>query len=605
MSLEASGWIPPSHLGLKWQNQAKKDDSSGSNEAKHQGTENAPLSITLMNGICAVMYPRNDTFAKITPFTSARKNMKNELFSEKKIHSTPDGRQGQKIPDDRTQNGLGSDSPRLGDRTQNGSGSDSHESDDQGIVLTSAQIKTHEKMMRLSNTYALRRERLRIQSEAEARQKKMWQEQDALGNSARSKSTEAQYMSRVRGLFMRSTDLRSSDPQVPVNPTPLEVVDDLLASTEDQSTKPKWLQQPYRGVASFILYRAALLWFMHSRIEGSPEYEIAYQKLVKAKHPLSTGTSTGTGTEKTKRVKRAKVVFKGDDLFKIFDALRSLDEGRKQWGMATTYWLKAGIACGARTSEWEGVSWLDRSNHKLLIPNSKQKLARPACQRMLSNPEAQTVYEIESNDDDFLRGNKSDSEHDLEHDFEDDSEDDSEQDTEDDYDETKGARGKESHRVVIVKPADAVNIDRQLIFLEAAIGHKVTQGMSRHMAFKQYLASIRRALRKACFIAFKGKRYYRLYDTRSQFAANKKVDHPLGSVASMMGHSNTKTTKSSYGSRAAGLKARRAQTTQGQVPQQDQAPQHVESDVFAPDTDGSEGAHGESSAADVPRASLS
>ena len=220
---------------------------------------------------------------------------------------------------------------------------------------------------------------------------------------------------------------------------------------------------------------------------------------------------------------------------------------------------------------------------------------------MLSNPEAQTVYEIESNDDDFLRGNKSDSEHDLEHDFEDDSEDDSEQDTEDDYDETKGARGKESHRVVIVKPADAVNIDRQLIFLEAAIGHRVTQGMSRHMAFKQYLASIRRALRKACFIAFKGKRYYRLYDTRSQFAANKKVDHPLGSVASMMGHLRTRTTMSSYGSRAAGLKARRAQMDkQGQAQNQ-----HVESDVFVQDTDGSEGAHGESSAADVPRASLS
>jgi len=177
-------------------------------------------------------------FCQNHPFTSARKNMKNELFSEKKIHSTPDSHQGQKIPDDQTQNGSGSDShesddrtqnrsgsdsPRLGDQAQNGSGSDSHESGDQGIVLTSAQIKTHEKMMRLSNTYALRRERLRIQSEAEARQKKMWQEQDALGNSARSKSTEAQYMSRVRGLFMRSTDLRSSDPQVPVNPNAIKL----------------------------------------------------------------------------------------------------------------------------------------------------------------------------------------------------------------------------------------------------------------------------------------------------------------------------------------------------------------------------------------------
>lgn len=361
----------------------------------------------------------------------------------------------------------------------------------------------------------------------------------------RTAKTESQYTERVRGLYLRSTDSRTIDPQNPVQPSPMDLVDDLISSAVGVPG------HPYRAPSSFALYRSALLWFMHSKIQTSKEFAEAYKKLAATKHPAGT-----------KKAKKSKVVFKGNDFSMIINTLGTLNNRGQIWGSATAYWLQAGVACGARTSEWVGTSWLNRENLELLIPNSKRKFSPPAFAKMNNHPGATTIYEIEIEEQLMQQATTGAAEEDLE-----DDDDDDEIVTSEFNISTGNGRdlGLDSHRVVTVDRNDAVFVDLQLNAMERGIQEKMKEGISRQEAFDRYVNMVRRTLRKACSIAFRGTRYYRLYNTRSQFAANKKVDHPLGIVASMMGHVDTRTTMSSYGSRAAGLKGRRAQVdTQNQ-----------------------------------------
>ena len=113
-----------------------------------------------------------------------------------------------------------------------------------------------------------------------------------------------------------------------------------------------------------------------------------------------------------------------------------------------------------------------------------------------------------------------------------------------------------SHRVIKIDHNDAIYIDIHMQSLAEFI-EKATQNgrKTRKQAFNMYYVMAVKTLRKACDIAFRGKKYYRLYNTRSQFAANQKVFHELGAVAAMMGHTNNRTTMR-YGSRAGGIKGK-------------------------------------------------
>lgn len=353
-------------------------------------------------------------------------------------------------------------------------------------------------------------------------------------SAARSKNTERQYEDRIRGLYKGSSAARTTDLQNPVEPSPLEVVQDLIASvTPGIDGDP-----PQRSKASWHIYRSALLWHLSSMRNKNEAYREAYEFLAETKNPVGVKISS----------QREKRTFVKDDLKMILNTLGGLNRHKDaMWGSRTAYWIQAGIAAGARGIEWHGTTWLDRDKLQLLIPTSKIKSSKPAFFKIAGatnaiikegsrNELARTVYDLED-----------DHENDIEY----------EQDG-----ETDGwAPKNESHRVVRIDENDAIYVDMHLASIERhAIVQRLTNGVPPEVAFDRYYEMARRTMRNACEIAFKGKKYYRLYTTRSQFSADRKVDHSIGAVAEMMGHSDIKTTMSSYGSRAAGLKGRKAQS---------------------------------------------
>lgn len=344
-------------------------------------------------------------------------------------------------------------------------------------------------------------------------------------HSRRTAKTEEQYRERVRSLYRQSAGIRTTDPQNPVEPSPIDVVQDLIDSASGEN--------PVRARASWALYRSALLWHLADNRLTNDAYETAYAMLADTKLPPGV----------LKAPKRAKATFRGDDFGILINALLDLKQRGANWGSRTAYWLQAGVAAGARTGEWMDTSWLDRDKLQLLIPNSKRKAAAAAFTQManasMAGSTAKSVYELATEIDD--------------HDFD-------EEDLLDDRPQDEIGVTGGAHRVVRIDRNDALYVDLHLAAIER---HAISQsacGTPREVAFRRYYEMVRRTLRQACEIAFKGKRYYRLYHTRSQFSADRKVDHALNAVSGMMGHTNTRTTMSSYGSRADGLKGRKAQS---------------------------------------------
>ena len=91
--------------------------------------------------------------------------------------------------------------------------------------------------------------------------------------------TEKQYMERVRSLQRTGRASRTIDWQYPVEPDPMDLVDDLIASVPaPKDSKP-------RSLSSWRIYRAALLFFLARNRHLHAEFDMAYQKLASMKHP--------------------------------------------------------------------------------------------------------------------------------------------------------------------------------------------------------------------------------------------------------------------------------------------------------------------------------
>lgn len=354
---------------------------------------------------------------------------------------------------------------------------------------------------------------------------------------ARSANTEQQYRIRVKGLYKHSYELRTVDPQFPVEPSPMDMVSDLI-----ESATPGTDGTPARrSISSWRLYRSALLWHLSMNRHIHSNFEMAYQELARIKYPQGV-------VEKSP--KRAKMTFSGDDFNVLINQLGSMNKKNSVWGSRTSYWLQAGVAAGARVNEWYGTEWLDRDKLLLRIPNSKQKASAPAFRKMKGNADTQvvSVYDlpdpISTKSSDALGWvtEQGDPVGDDEEEFDD------EVDNEPD--------GIGSHRVVRINRNDAIYVDMQLLSIEAHAQEQEESGVSRERAYERYNKMLRVTLRRACEVALKGKHYYTLRHPRSQFAALMKVANPIGAVAAMMGHTSTRTTMGSYGSRHAGLKSK-------------------------------------------------
>lgn len=320
----------------------------------------------------------------------------------------------------------------------------------------------------------------------------------------RRSSTIEDYDRRVRALFKVSSAARTLDPQIPIDASPLEVVEDFIASVAPPQS---------RGANSWRVCRAALLWFLNPRREKHPIYEEAYAKLAQAKYQ-TLARASGDDSSPVKRRRKAKLAISQSDLRVLLNSLAHSITDRTVVGSDVQIWLQAGIACGARIIEWTGVFWADRQKCLLSIPNAKLKAAKPAMHQLHgSQGTGITVHDLPPADGDYS---------DL----------------------------RSKSRLVRVDPAEAIYIDLQLTAMWAAIVAHQAEGLSTDEAFDRYYHRCRRTLSTACRTAFGGRKSYSLRVTRSQFAANAKAEFALGSVAEMMGHSSVRTTMGNYGPRA-------------------------------------------------------
>lgn len=337
-----------------------------------------------------------------------------------------------------------------------------------------------------------------------------------------STKTQIDYESRVKALHHYSSKARTIDQQNPVEPTPLEVTQDLILSAAPGPNN----ETPIRSSVSFSIYRAALLWHLHARRHQNELYELAYRTLATTKVPSG----------RKKKSSFHKLVYMDDDFSMLVNVLGTLDKRTAQWGSRTSYWIQATVACGARCIEWNSAEWLDRDKFQMTIKTAKKKLSKPAFVQLAETTRTD-VFSI----------------HDL-------YEDDNAEDDQIDVNSVMTQCDGDQYRIIRVDRNDATYIDLHLNSIEIHSQIQRLDGVDRDRAFHRYYEMCRRTLRKACLIAFKGSRFYPLKVGRKQFSANMKIDNSIGVVAALMGHTNTRTTMRNYGSRYAGLKSRKAQS---------------------------------------------
>lgn len=321
---------------------------------------------------------------------------------------------------------------------------------------------------------------------------------------ARTKRTEQEYEYRVRSLYKQSTKERTIDPQQPVVVSPMEMVQDLVQRAVNLAP------------GTWCLYRAALLWHLAANRDRYQIYEDAYQLLASTLRP-PTGipvTSAKPGNACGRRYATKRTIPE-KDLVKLLNTLCAMNR-TVNWGARVQYWLMAGLASGARPCEWERASWLDDAKLVLCLPNAKRKRAAPTWDLV---GEGKTIHDIERDQPDLIRPGE-------------------------EHDPSTAVRNV---------PIDFANtLGRLLIDLHLkSLQSYMAEHANNANAFRTYYNNCRQVLWKACKRAFKGKKFYSLYVMRSQFAANKKAEYDLQTVAELMGHSSTRVTMSSYGPRRA------------------------------------------------------
>ena len=329
-------------------------------------------------------------------------------------------------------------------------------------------------------------------------------------------STLDDYRSRVRGLYRESMIRRTTDFEAPYQPSPLEVVQDVIASLETSRTPDSWR-----------VVRSALIW--HLSELKLPLAEQALKLLKQAKHPANNRTEAhagtlGSGHGRGKR--RQKRGISLQDMRLLFNGLAKSQ--RSDTGARIQIWLMAGIVCGARVTEWQGVRWLDREKGLLAIPNIKLKASAPAYlrrdQSMLDPGDpAQPTQAKEALDPDEAGS-----------------------DDPDDY-----SADRPLFRVVRVHPEDAVLIDLQIACIWHEIRVGAAEGLSPERAFARYYDRCRQVIYTVGKEVFGDGRRFSLRVARSQFAANAKAEFALDEVSEMMGHLGSRVTMSHYAPRSA------------------------------------------------------
>lgn len=335
-------------------------------------------------------------------------------------------------------------------------------------------------------------------------------------SASRSEGTVSQYQSRVRTLHLAASRKRSYDEQNPVSVSPMDMVDDLIESTQGPN--------PTRRMSTFMQYRAALLWYLAGNRNTNVAFEDAYQKLARTLKPARSDS-------RPERLSKKSIPM--DHLKKLINELGSMGswENAKIHAPSTAQlWILAILGTGIRVNEWLYTNWTDETKQRLQVYNSKRKLTHPAFRLMKEHAESQSHDGEDDDAPEVL------SVHDLPASA---------------IQPGKALDDSTEWRFIDVDVEDAAFVDRFMTALRAGIQRYMEDGdMDEETAFANIYTKCRKTIRVAVCRAFGKTHTYSLYTMRSQWAANTKRKMSLSLTSIAMGHiGGTRTTQRHYASR--------------------------------------------------------
>lgn len=326
-----------------------------------------------------------------------------------------------------------------------------------------------------------------------------------MSNTRRKPSTAEQYRTRVRQLQLSAI----------ARQTPTEVFELTATNPNDCSLADLFAEfqawAPGKSLASWDLYRAAVLWHMRAQLDSNPsdETRAIYDQMNALRFPNAESNPQSGGIKKPNSLPNK-------DLDKIIDALLESNQRDKNVGIKTQCWMLAALATGLRPIEWETaqLEQLDGNKWVLRVKNSKRKSSIPAhmevefYKKEFPHLNIKNRFDIESHGFDSVQ---------IE---------------------------RKMERTIEVSEKDLPWVQNHLIGIKA---HLQSGG-----EFKNYYDSCRHALFRACNKAFNGKKMYSLYIMRHQFSANMKNIHSKEVVAELMGHDDIGSAPKDYASRKHG-----------------------------------------------------
>lgn len=339
---------------------------------------------------------------------------------------------------------------------------------------------------------------------------------DSKQTSAQSESTIARYQSFARIVVDHVTKSLQSSPEDPVHPTPMQVVEWLIAN--------RW---QYKR-STFGVYRSAMLWALSTEAD-KPGVNEAYLRLAQT----PTGPIRDKSLDKGVYARTKKTISR-KDFATLTHALSDI-RGRndKYWGLRVVTWIRAGLASGLRPGEWKDCH-LSEDKRRLIVRTLKTKRAPAAWIRI--NQAKQAGIEVNSV-------------HDL---------------PPLNVEEVPQERWRE----VPIADGDLVFIENHLDNIATYLREEPGR------AFETYYNNCRNLLRETCLRTFDGKVMFSLGTMRGQFSANQKAGLPLTTVAERLGN-HPRTASKHYGHRrnahstARGMTQRDANTRLQDQTQQD------------------------------------
>lgn len=151
-----------------------------------------------------------------------------------------------------------------------------------------------------------------------------------------------------------SVQRRQATPDDPVTVTPMDLVEDWLATSGTK--KPRYANTE----------RSALIWSLNTLRETG--WEEAYTRLRTVAQERNT-VSRNKQAETDKRSREPGRMIPENDLRTLLNALTNMGQS----GAKAQWWLVAGVASGARPIEWPDAEWIDEEKTVLRIYTAKVK----------------------------------------------------------------------------------------------------------------------------------------------------------------------------------------------------------------------------------------